>query len=34
VIVEVIGQTPGFLPLPPTWRTIDRTVTVRTERFR
>jgi hypothetical protein len=34
VVVEVTGQSPGFLPLPFPWRTIDRTVTVRTERFR
>ena len=34
VVVEVIGESPGFLPLPPAWRSIDRTVTVRTERFR
>jgi hypothetical protein len=34
VVLEVRGESPGFLPLPGSWRTIDRTVTVRTERFR
>jgi hypothetical protein len=34
VVVEVTAESPGFLPLPATWRTIDRTVTIRTERFR
>jgi hypothetical protein len=34
VVLEVTGQSPGFLPLPNGWRTIERTVTVRTERFR
>lgn len=34
VVLEVKGQGPGFLPLPSTWTSIDRTVTVRTERFR
>jgi hypothetical protein len=34
VVLEVTGQSPGFLPLPSAWRTIQRTVTVRTERFR
>ena len=34
VVLEVTGQSPGFLPLPDGWRTIARTVTVRTERFR
>jgi hypothetical protein len=34
VVLEVTGQSPGFLPLPSGWRTIERTVTVRTERFR
>ena len=34
VVLEVTGQSPGFLPLPNSWRTIERTVTVRTERFR
>jgi hypothetical protein len=33
VVLEVEGDTPGLLPLPAGWRTIDRTVTVRTERF-
>jgi hypothetical protein len=34
VVLEVTGESPQFLPMPATWRTIDRTVTVRTERFR
>jgi hypothetical protein len=34
VVVEVTGQASGFLPWPSGWRTIHRTVTVRTERFR
>jgi hypothetical protein len=34
VVLEVTGESPQFLPLPGGWRTIDRTVTVRTERFR
>lgn len=34
VVLEVVGVSPGFLPLPSSWRRIERTVTVRTERFR
>jgi hypothetical protein len=34
VVLEVDGLSPGFLPLPRGWRTISRTVTVRSERFR
>jgi hypothetical protein len=34
VVLQVTAQSPGFLPLPPSFRRIDRTVTVRTERFR
>jgi hypothetical protein len=34
VVLEVQGVSPGFLPMPAAWRTIDRTVTIRTERFR
>ena len=34
VVLEIQGASPGFLPLPAAWRTIDRTVTIRTERFR
>jgi hypothetical protein len=34
VVLEVTGESPQFLPIPAGWRTIDRTVTVRTERFR
>ena len=34
VVLEIKGESPGFLPLPGSWRRIDRTVTVRTERFR
>ena len=34
VVLEVKGQSPGLLPLPTTWRTIVRTITVRTESFR
>ena len=34
VVLEVDGVSPGLLPLPVGWRTISRTVTVRTERFR
>jgi len=33
VVLEVIAETPGFLPLPSSYRRINRTVTVRTERF-
>jgi len=34
VVLEVHGDSPSFLPLPAGWRSITRTVTVRTERFR
>jgi hypothetical protein len=34
VVLQVRGVSPGFLPLPTPWRTITRTVAVRTERFR
>jgi hypothetical protein len=34
VVLEVRGVSPGFLPLPGSWRSIRRTVTVHTERFR
>jgi hypothetical protein len=34
VVLEVRAQSPGFVPLPSGYRRIDRTVTVRTERFR
>jgi hypothetical protein len=34
VVVEVEGHSPEFLPGLPGWSRIDRTVTVRTERFR
>jgi hypothetical protein len=34
VVLQVIAQSPGFLPLPASFRQIQRTVTVRTERFR
>jgi hypothetical protein len=34
VVLEVHGESPSFLPLPAAWRSISRTVTVRTERFR
>ncbi|MGH9095500.1 MAG: hypothetical protein ACRDXE_10100 [Acidimicrobiales bacterium] len=34
VVLRVLAQSPGFLPLPRSFRQIDRTVTVRTERFR
>lgn len=34
VVLEVRGDVPTLLPLPAPWRTIGRTVTVRTERFR
>lgn len=34
VVVEVQGRSPEFLPGLPGWSRIDRTVTVRTERFR
>ena len=34
VVLEVTGESPQFVPMPAGWRAIDRTVTVRTERFR
>jgi hypothetical protein len=34
VVLEVRGVSPEFVPVPGAWRVIDRTVTVRTERFR
>ena len=34
VVLEVQGHSPEFLPGLPGWSRIDRTVTVRTERFR
>jgi hypothetical protein len=34
VVLRVNGRSPAFLPLPVSWLTISRTVTVRTERFR
>jgi hypothetical protein len=34
VVLRVEAQAPGFLPLPASFRRIDRTITVRTERFR
>jgi hypothetical protein len=34
VVLEVIDESPAFTPLPHSYRRIDRTVTVRTERFR
>ena len=34
VVLEVAGRSPEFLPGVPGWSRIDRTVTVRTERFR
>jgi hypothetical protein len=34
VVLRVVSQSPGFLPLPSSWRSVTRTVTVRTERFR
>ena len=34
VVLEVQGRSPEFLPGLPGWSRIDRTVTVRTERFR
>ena len=34
VVLEVTGHSPEFLPGLPGWSRIDRTVTVRTERFR
>ncbi|HWG73528.1 MAG TPA: hypothetical protein VG184_05695 [Acidimicrobiales bacterium] len=34
VVLEVQAYSPGFVPLPASYRRIDRTVSVRTERFR
>ncbi|MBO0732080.1 MAG: hypothetical protein J2P57_22660 [Acidimicrobiaceae bacterium] len=34
VVLQVTARSPGFLPLPASFRQIRRTVTVRTERFR
>jgi predicted cobalt transporter CbtA len=34
VVLEVAGRSPEFLPGLPGWSRIDRTVIVRTERFR
>jgi Flp pilus assembly protein TadG len=34
VVLQVVGLSPSFLPLPSSWLTIRRTITVRTERFR
>jgi parvulin-like peptidyl-prolyl isomerase len=34
VVLEVIDESPSFTPLPASYRRIERTVTVRTERFR
>lgn len=34
VTVRVTAESPSFLPLPASYRDIERTVTVRTERFR
>jgi hypothetical protein len=34
VVLQVRGDTPTLLPVPSEWRSIVRTVTVRTERFR
>lgn len=34
VVLEVRALSPGFAPLPISYRRIDRTVIVRTERFR
>jgi hypothetical protein len=34
VVLEVNGRSPALLPVPASWLTIRRTVTVRTERFR
>jgi hypothetical protein len=33
VVLQVAGRSPGFLPLPSSWTTIRRTVTVHLERF-
>jgi Flp pilus assembly protein TadG len=34
VVLQVTAYSPGFAPLPESFRRIDRTVVVRTERFR
>ena len=34
VVVVVKGRSPAFLPVPASWLAIQRTVAVRTERFR
>jgi hypothetical protein len=34
VTVTVTAESPSFLPLPASYRDIERTVTIRTERFR
>jgi len=34
VVLRVVGLSPSFLPVPASWLTIRRTITVRTERFR
>ena len=34
VVLEVRATSPEFVPVPTGWRVIDRTITVRTERFR
>lgn len=34
IVLEVTGRSPEFLPGLPGWSRLDRTVTVRTERFR
>lgn len=34
VRLRVVASSPGFVPLPASFRRIERTVTVRTERFR
>lgn len=34
VVLEVKGDSPTLLPVPSSWKAIERTVTVRTETFR
>lgn len=34
VVLQVVAESPGFTPLPASFRRIERTITVRTERFR
>jgi hypothetical protein len=34
VVLEVRGNSPTLLPMPGGWKSITRTVTIRTERFR